>query len=116
MRTTIKSLIVYVTLASYALVGLAGHTASLDEIVNIFNGMLQVSAENGSNKVKHRPVWTKKRHIPPTVQSKTVFHPHIISRIAPVDDKPARCTQYDFIASFDRSNTHSDKPRDPPNS
>lgn len=116
MRSTIKSLIVYVTLASYAFVGLAGHTASLDEIVNIINGMLQVSAENGSNKVKHRPVWTKRRHIPPTVQSKTFFQPHILSCITPIDDKPARHTHNNFIASFDRYNVHSDKPRDPPNS
>lgn len=114
MNGMLKKCISLLLLISYGVVGIAGHTAALNESTDFNNNLLQFSYDKKTQPVKQRPVWSKLRHFPPTVQTKIVIY-LTTTRIALPEDAPLILVipqTVSIVIPF--LSTITAKPRDPP--
>lgn len=113
MRSLVQRLTVYLLLVSYSTIGLFGHAAAADRL-NFHNGDIQYSQGKEGPTAKQRPLWTKKRHIPPSVQSSISFHLFDL-HLAVLDADRSFCTiPADCSVRHILFASRLTKPRDPP--
>ncbi|NUN69217.1 MAG: hypothetical protein HUU02_05850 [Bacteroidetes bacterium] len=113
MNLLVKRLTVYLLLISYSSIGLFGHAAAPDRL-NFHNGDIQYAQGKEGPTAKQRPLWTKKRHFPPSVQTAVSVHSfdqhhllldtHRSTRVVPAD-----CSIRHILFA-----SRLTKPRDPP--
>lgn len=113
MNLLVKRMTVYLLLVCYSTIGLFGHAAAADQL-NFHNGEIQYSQGKEGPTAKQRPLWTKKRHFPPSVQSSTSFHPFdqhhtVMDAGRSFGIVPADCSIRHILFA-----SRLTKPRDPP--
>lgn len=113
MNILVKRLTVYLLLVCYSTIGLFGHAAAADRL-NFHTGEIQYSQGKEGPTAKQRPLWTKKRHFPPTVQSSVSIHTFDQHHVTLGVDRsfcvvPENCSVRHFLFA-----SRLTRPRDPP--
>jgi hypothetical protein len=114
MKKLVKYSIVKILIVCYTSIGFAGHYPALDEVSNYFINSNQLSKEAKSYPLSFRPIWTKKKHYAPNVQTKIFLSISLFSTID-ISDKNSSLIQ--FVPTESACTfllTPSAKPRDPP--
>lgn len=113
MNILVRRLTVYLLLVSYSTIGLFGHAAAADRL-NFHNGNIQYSQGKEGPTAKQRPLWTKKRHFPPTTQSSVSQHSFDRHHTIAAPDRTFSIVPRDCSIRHVLFASRLTKPRDPP--
>lgn len=114
MKTGSKHILYCLVTICYLLVATIGNIVALNELLNSGNKQHQLASEKKSREIPVTPVWTVKKHFPPSIQSNISSHFVIFNDLF-VLNKSSRIYVYsDYRSKYTYLECLPSKPRDPP--
>ncbi len=114
MNNLLKKIIYIALIACYSFGATVGNVIVLRELLNSGDKNHQLTAESKSREIPVSPVWTIKKHFPPSIQSDISSHFILFNDIF-VLNKSSRIYVYtDYRSKYTYLECLPSKPRDPP--